>query len=243
MIKVVNPNHWLNEDGSFPEESRLRNRTIRVAQYIEYGGPLRVGESRETLLPCRYRPGGRACPGFMMVLKQKDDAIQSFCMVCTEDDFLIYEWEQTRWARGPSVPVHVDVLAKAAGISSRPPREPKATDLEVMLARSLTLLGCPLSADHVRDLISASDHPTSVLQAVMATISGPPPTKGAIERFLPVLMDVWNQTPRSELQGRSPAVAYAGSPSDLRDLGRNRPCPCGSGKKFKRCCISKDQAN
>ena len=224
-MKVVNPHHWLNEDGSFPEESRLRNRMIRVAQYIEYGGPLRIGESRETLLPCRCRPAGRACPGFMMVLKQKDDAIQSFCAVCTEDDFLIYEWEHTPWAKGPSVPIHVDALAKAAGISTKPPREPKATDLKVMLSRSLTVLGSPLSADHVCDLVSTSDHPTSVLQAVMASISGPPPTKGAIERFLPVLMDVWNQTPRNDLQGRSPADTYAGSPSPSRDLGRNRPCP------------------
>ncbi|MEZ8189533.1 MULTISPECIES: SEC-C metal-binding domain-containing protein [unclassified Vibrio] len=21
-------------------------------------------------------------------------------------------------------------------------------------------------------------------------------------------------------------------------MGRNQPCPCGSGKKYKRCCIS-----
>jgi transposase-like protein len=25
-------------------------------------------------------------------------------------------------------------------------------------------------------------------------------------------------------------------------VGRNEPCPCGSGQKFKRCCISKPQA-
>ena len=24
--------------------------------------------------------------------------------------------------------------------------------------------------------------------------------------------------------------------------GRNDPCPCGSGKKYKRCCMDKDQA-
>ena len=24
----------------------------------------------------------------------------------------------------------------------------------------------------------------------------------------------------------------------VMDIGRNDPCPCGSGKKFKRCCIS-----
>src|SRR4051794_25588455 len=24
-------------------------------------------------------------------------------------------------------------------------------------------------------------------------------------------------------------------------IGRNAPCPCGSGKKYKRCCLDKDQ--
>lgn len=23
----------------------------------------------------------------------------------------------------------------------------------------------------------------------------------------------------------------------FRDVGRNQPCPCGSGRKFKRCCL------
>ena len=25
----------------------------------------------------------------------------------------------------------------------------------------------------------------------------------------------------------------------LRRVGRNDPCPCGSGKKFKKCCLNK----
>ena len=25
-------------------------------------------------------------------------------------------------------------------------------------------------------------------------------------------------------------------------VGRNEPCPCASGKKYKRCCLDKDQA-
>ena len=25
--------------------------------------------------------------------------------------------------------------------------------------------------------------------------------------------------------------------NDLRDVGRNDPCPCGSGKKYKKCCL------
>ncbi|MBW1792566.1 MAG: SEC-C domain-containing protein [Deltaproteobacteria bacterium] len=23
-------------------------------------------------------------------------------------------------------------------------------------------------------------------------------------------------------------------------IGRNKPCPCGSGKKYKKCCMEKD---
>jgi len=26
-------------------------------------------------------------------------------------------------------------------------------------------------------------------------------------------------------------------------IGRNQPCPCGSGRKYKRCCLQKDNAN
>ncbi len=29
--------------------------------------------------------------------------------------------------------------------------------------------------------------------------------------------------------------AHAPAKNPLRDVGRNDPCPCGSGKKFKKC--------
>ncbi|WP_441233920.1 SEC-C metal-binding domain-containing protein [Bradyrhizobium sp. 930_D9_N1_4] len=31
--------------------------------------------------------------------------------------------------------------------------------------------------------------------------------------------------------------------SPHRDVGRNDPCPCGSGKKFKKCCLSSQSLN
>ncbi|MDF2600478.1 MAG: motif domain protein [Methylobacterium brachiatum] len=36
----------------------------------------------------------------------------------------------------------------------------------------------------------------------------------------------------------------AGEPqrNPLKDVGRNDPCPCGSGKKFKKCCLGKLEA-
>jgi len=28
----------------------------------------------------------------------------------------------------------------------------------------------------------------------------------------------------------------------MSKIGRNEPCPCGSGKKYKRCCLHQDEA-
>lgn len=60
------------------------------------------------------------------------------------------------------------------------------------------------------------------------------------------LHDEWLQTPRESLEGKKPAEVLEGGrlfPSKIetfrRDqpkVGRNDLCPCGSGKKYKRCC-------
>lgn len=31
--------------------------------------------------------------------------------------------------------------------------------------------------------------------------------------------------------------------TEMATIGRNDPCPCGSGKKYKRCCLDKDASN
>ena len=38
-----------------------------------------------------------------------------------------------------------------------------------------------------------------------------------------------------------PDYASQAAPGIGRKVGRNEPCPCGSGKKFKRCCGSPEQ--
>jgi len=60
------------------------------------------------------------------------------------------------------------------------------------------------------------------------------------------LHDEWLQTPREALEGKRPAEALEGGrlfPDKIETfrretpkVGRNDPCPCGSGKKFKKCC-------
>ena len=41
---------------------------------------------------------------------------------------------------------------------------------------------------------------------------------------------------RSQFEGRPPAKVL---PMTVEKVGRNQPCPCGSGKKYKKCCLMK----
>jgi hypothetical protein len=46
------------------------------------------------------------------------------------------------------------------------------------------------------------------------------------------------ETVRHELE----QVPASAAPAVNRKIGRNDLCPCGSGKKYKKCCLSKDEA-
>lgn len=60
------------------------------------------------------------------------------------------------------------------------------------------------------------------------------------------LHEVWLQTPRPALEGKKPAEVLDGGrlfparaetfKREAPKVGRNDPCPCGSGKKYKKCC-------
>ncbi len=107
---IVDPWHWLTEDGDFLDDSKLRNRMIRVAALNEYGGPLPVMHARETLVPCTRRPKGKACKGLLVVVKRENESLHTFCPTCGSDEFLISNWQSTLWAGGPMPPVPVEVV-------------------------------------------------------------------------------------------------------------------------------------
>mgnify|MGYP000878837993 CR=1 FL=1 len=61
------------------------------------------------------------------------------------------------------------------------------------------------------------------------------------------LQEEWKNTPRPAFDGKTPAEAMEDGQGIVPDkvetfrreeprVGRNDPCPCGSGKKFKKCC-------
>lgn len=112
QITVVDPWHWLTETGGFLPDPRLRSRMLRVAQCIEAGGPLPAGHTRETLIPCRRRPGGTRCLGLLWVVKENEATgpILAFCPACRTDEFLIHNWDETDWAEGPMEAVPVEDL-------------------------------------------------------------------------------------------------------------------------------------
>jgi preprotein translocase subunit SecA len=74
----------------------------------------------------------------------------------------------------------------------------------------------------------------------MASISDP--------KKMEELNEQWMSTPREAFEGKTPAEVSQDNPSMLPfkkvetyrraepRVGRNDPCPCGSGKKYKKCC-------
>jgi hypothetical protein len=62
------------------------------------------------------------------------------------------------------------------------------------------------------------------------------------------LNEQWMSSPRPAFDGKTPAEISQGDPSlmgmkkvetirrEEPKVGRNDPCPCGSGKKYKKCC-------
>lgn len=235
-MTVVNPWHWLDEDGGFPDDPRLRRKSIRVAQCIEYGGKLNRGEARPTLLPCAKTPAGAACSGFLLVLKQSDDAILAFCPVCTEDEFLIYEWEDTPWAIGHADPLDIAAFSKAQGFKVR---RSGPVDHEMLLQRGLDILGSPLSAGEVREALQRASQMGTVVDWVLSSLPSPP-TQGSLERFVPLLMDIWDQTSKDARDDRSHIeLNQVHTLLAQAELGRNQICPCGSGRLYKRCCLTR----
>jgi preprotein translocase subunit SecA len=56
-----------------------------------------------------------------------------------------------------------------------------------------------------------------------------PPKKKAAARTDPVVVGA------GRARSLNPAQNAPTAPADWSNVGRNDPCPCGSGKKFKKC--------
>lgn len=104
MQLSVDIRDWLN-DHDEPATSELRPRVLRIARLIEYGGPLKPGETRLTLVECSRRPGRKACEGLLWVTKTDDDYLVATCPTCEDESITISGWQDTLYAAGPPEPL------------------------------------------------------------------------------------------------------------------------------------------
>lgn len=51
-----------------------------------------------------------------------------------------------------------------------------------------------------------------------------------------------DERPQSPLVAAARSIPLLPAPAAAVKTGRNDPCPCGSGKKYKKCCLGKDDA-
>jgi hypothetical protein len=76
---------------------------------------------------------------------------------------------------------------------------------------------------------------------------GVPVNKGNFSELRDLMADIlaelpswehngWSPREAAELRGEHPGGAQPGGGRKEAKVGRNDPCPCGSGKKFKKCC-------
>lgn len=91
--------------------------------------------------------------------------------------------------------------------------------------------------------IDRSNSPQSLAIQTLACLAGRPRGNKPLTRrmrddmigVLPLML----RTLYEHFRGLSDPLAKPGLAPDLGiKVGRNEPCPCGSGKKFKRCCGS-----
>jgi len=107
------PWHWLDKV-SFSSTTRTSTGECSASRaFIEYGGPLKKNETRETLIECKRRPKGKPCLGLMWVVKTEDDGILAHCLACKTEEAFVHNWQETEWADG--VMEAVPVLFDASG--------------------------------------------------------------------------------------------------------------------------------
>ncbi|HWJ24139.1 MAG TPA: preprotein translocase subunit SecA [Gemmatimonadaceae bacterium] len=91
-------------------------------------------------------------------------------------------------------------------------------------------------ADEAAETTAATPTPPTGTEEVMDVGPGePPPTASTVARPEPTVVGAGRSArPLSKAMGAG-APAHAPTPADWKNVNRNDPCPCGSGKKFKKC--------
>lgn len=141
-----------------------------------------------------------------------------------------------------------DLLAEiAAAVAPAPPADTGGAE-ELDLAQLQQALPAGVDVQQVEDMLRSPQGAMLADFSAFCQERGLAGELGEAEmsEAMRTLHEEWLQTPRPALEGEKPATVLEGGrlfPSKVETfrreapkIGRNAPCPCGSGKKFKRCC-------
>lgn len=135
--------------------------------------------------------------------------------------------------------VHSDLaVAKALELL---PRE-KDARIKLWLAEALTSQFAYEGVEPVRQFILGGDHTRKSADLRLDLIVAATLMEVELPEKEQWLVDVEKDRAEREKQIRfyaEPPEEEEEPPPPKTKIGRNDPCPCGSGKKFKRCCIKK----
>jgi hypothetical protein len=116
-------------------------------------------------------------------------------------------------------------------------------DLNAQLAQMGAALPPGVDARQLQQMLSS---PRGQLMADFGAYCQETGEESPDEERMQQLHEEWLQTPRETLEGKRPAELLDGGrllPEKVSTfrreqpkVGRNDPCPCGSGKKHKKCC-------
>lgn len=146
----------------------------------------------------------------------------------------------------------VEFAAEPEGEKAAPPIDFSQVDLSQMddQVEALTGMKLPPGVD-MRQVKKMMDGPQGKLMADFAAWcqeQGIDATSMSDQQQIQELNEQWMSTPRPAFDGKTPAEMSQGDPSlmgmkkvetirrEEPKVGRNDPCPCGSGKKYKKCC-------
>ncbi|MBQ4087990.1 MAG: SEC-C domain-containing protein [Clostridia bacterium] len=167
-------------------------------------------------------------------------------------EYVIFE-DKLVFAAGENVPALVEALEKQTAGKPRYVPNSKETFLE---HTNMYYTDVPELMEQVHEFIAGVlknkneatlllgefmqmlrlDYPLQEFAGLLADYRSTPETREEGERFFALVIEAKNNSRIWANKGFTPrelAVLMRNAP---KNIGRNDPCPCGSGKKYKKCC-------
>ncbi|MCL1949232.1 MAG: SEC-C metal-binding domain-containing protein [Turicibacter sp.] len=158
----------------------------------------------------------------------------------------IEEMEAMQEGKPYYVPTKEEIV-RAADYSAEPALTQELNTLLGYISENIVVDDPELAMDIVDDIslaLSMEFHPESIFHEFSRRNIVLKDAK-TVNNIMKLAMDAYNNTRLWENRGHTPKEMHSlmpnrfnrsHMPATSQKVGRNEPCPCGSGKKYKKCC-------